>query len=409
MAKLNNSTTKKVSKTMTKFKLPVPKGMSVNISKIYNPVDPKNLVKRKPKKITDLIELAEQNPKIMDAINQMIAQNVQFSVTDFGVSGYTVLDDFLFDEIAQRDLILTHISNTLPIFNPSLTSPAFVADVNGDLYNYDTQHGLTMYALLCKHGRIKEVNPKDYLKAKYASYTIPNASAGLPAYSAMTRNGLGQVKWSSLDHHKTKVGLARQFPSHYGQMFAKEARLQDMFELYEAIPVSPKSIYTGKAGTISRVDAAYKYEEYQVEFTLERHKAHWHGTHLDDAAYGYYGNMVAYSKSVGWSKKDLLKLSDHLDSIVFDFFTDLAGGRTEVINTHARWFKACNPLAKKIPNPTDDCFLAIMQKIYQKLNGPCQVTSHAYNYVHVNKDIYDYLPDEILNKVESYVQSNIAW
>ena len=410
MAKLNTSIAKKRTKVkMSNFKLATPKGIAINISKIYNPVDRKNMEKRKPKKITDLIDLAEQNPKVMSAINQLIAQGVQFSVNDFGVSGYTKLKDFLFDEIAQRDLVMTHISGTLPVFTPTLTSPAFVADVNGDKYNYDTQHGLTMFALLCKHGRIKEVKPDDYLNAQYASYTIPNASAGLPAYSAMTRNGLGQVKWSSLDHHKTKVGLARQYPQHYGAMFAKEARLQDLFELFEAIPVSTKSVFSGKAGTVSRVDAAYKYEEYQVEFTLERHKAHWHGILLDDAAYGYYGNMIAYSKSVGWSKKDLLKLTDHLDAIVFDFFTDLAGCRTEVINTHARWFKACNPLAKKIPNPTDDCFLAIIQKMYLKLNGTSQVTSHAYNYVHVNKDIYDYLPAEIINKVDTYVQNNIAW
>jgi hypothetical protein len=391
------------------MKLNVPKGQYVDISKIYNPVDPKNLSKRKPKKITDLVALAEQNPKVMTAINELIAQNKRFSTKDFGVSGYTKLKDMLFDEIAQRDLVLTHISTTLPVFNPSLTSPAFIADVNGDQYNYDTQHGVSMFALLCKHGLIKEVDPTDYLNADYASYTIPNASAGLPAYSAMTRNGLGQKKWNSIDHHKTKVGLGRQYPSHYGHMFAKEVKLQDLCELYEAIPVSTQSMYTGKAGTISRVDALYKYDYYQVEFSLERHKAHWHGTHLDDAAYGFYGNMIAYSKSVGWTKKELLKLSDHLNAIVFDFFTDLAGGRTEVVNTHERWFRACNPLSKKVPSPTDDCFLAIMQKIYLKLNGTCQVTSHAYNFVHNNKDIYDYLSDEIKNKVDGYVQNNITW
>ena len=391
------------------MKLKVPKGQKIDVSKIYNPVESKNLIQRKPKKITDLIELAEQNPKIMTELNQHKAQGKQFSIKDFGVSGYTKLGDYLFDEIAQRDLVLTHISNTLPVFNPSLTSPAFVADVGGDLYNYDTQHGLTMFALLCKYGLIKEVDPKDYLDAKYASYTIPNASAGLPAYSAMTRNGLGQKKWTSYDHHKTKVGLARQYPNDYGKMFEKESTLQDLCEMYEAIPVSPQSPFNGKAGTISRVDALYKYEFYQVEFTLERHKAHWHGTHFDDAAYGFYGNMIAYSKSVGWTKKELIKLSDHLNAIVFDFFTDLAGARTEVVNAHDRWFKSCNPLAKKVPSPTDDCFLSIVQKIYLKLNGTCQPTSHAYNFIHNGKDIYDYLPEEIKNKVDDYAQNNIVW
>jgi hypothetical protein len=390
-------------------KLKVPKGQKIDITKIYNPVDSKNLVQRKPKKITDLIALAEQNPKIMTEINQLKAQGVQFSTKDFGVSGYTALKDYLFDEIAQRDLILTHISNILPVFNPSLTSPAFVADVGGDLYNYDTQHGLTLFALLCKFGLIKEVKPENYLDAQYASYTIQNASAGLPAYSAMTKNGLGQKKWSSYDHHKTKVGLARQYPAQYGKMFEKESNLQDLCELYEAIPVSPQSTYTGKAGTISRVDALYKYEFNQVEFTLERHKAHWHGTHFDDAAYGFYGNMIVYGKSVSWTKKELTKLSDHLNAIVFDFFTDLAGARTVVVNAHERWFKACNPLAKKVPSPTDDCFLAIIQKMYLKLSGTCQPTSHAYNFVHNGKDIYDYLPEEIKNTVDSYAQIGIDW
>jgi hypothetical protein len=390
-------------------KLKTPKGQKIDVSKIYNPVEAKNLVQRKPKKITDLIELAEQNPKIMTELNQHKAQGKQFSIKDFGVSGYTKLGDYLFDEIAQRDLVLSHISNTLPVFNPALTSPAFVADVGGDLYNYDTQHGLTMFALLCKYGLIKEVDPKDYLDAKYASYTIPNASAGLPAYSAMTRNGLGQKKWTSYDHHKTKVGLARQYPAHYGKMFEQESNLQDLCEMYEAIPVSPQSLFNSKAGTISRVDALYKYDFYQVEFVLERHKAHWHGTHFDDAAYGFYGNMIAYSKSVGWFKKELVKLSDHLNAIVFDFFTDLAGARTEVVNAHDRWFRSCNPLAKKVPSPTDDCFLAIIQKMYLKLNGTCQPTSHAYNFVHNGKDIYDYLPEEIKNKVDDYAQNNIVW
>jgi hypothetical protein len=391
------------------MKLAVPKGKHTDVSKIYNPVDPKNFSRRKPKKLPDLIDLAEQNPKIMAEINQLKARQIKFSINAFGVSGYTKLKDVLFDEIAQRDLVLTHISNTLPVFNPSLTSPAFIANVNGDLYNYDTMHGISMFGLLCKHGLISEVDPANYLETEYASYTIPNASAGLPAYSAMTRNGLGQKKWSSFDHHKIKAGLGRQYPADYGLMFAKEVKLQDLCELYEAIPVSPQSAYNGKAGTISRVDALYKYEYYQVEFALERHKEYWHGTHLDDAAYGFYGNMITYSKSVGWDKKDLLNLSDHLNAIVFDFFTDLAGARTEVVNTYVRWFKACNPLAKKVPSATDDCFLAIMQKIYLRLNGNLEVTSHAYNFVHNNKDIYDYLSDEIKNKVDGYVQNNITW
>jgi hypothetical protein len=50
-----------------------------------------------------------------------------------------------------------------------------------------------------------------------------------------------------------------------------------------------------------------------------------------------------------------------------------------------------------------------MQKIYLKLNGTSQVTSHAYNFVHNNKDIYDYLPEEIKNKVDGYVQNSIEW
>jgi len=394
---------------MNSFKLPVPKGIAVNISKIYNPLDPKNLGKRKPKKIDELIAEAEKDPKVMAAINQMKAQNIQFSINDFGKSGYTEIGDILFDEIAQRDLVLSHCGNILSQFKPSLSSPAFIADVNGDQYNYDTMHGLVTFGILCKHGRIIEVLKEEYLKAKYASYTIPKASAGLPAYSAMTRNGLGQKKWSSFDHHKTKAGLARQYPQDYGMIFANELRLQALCELYEAIPVSPQSAYAGKAGTISRVDALYKYENKQIEFALERHKAHWHGTHLDDAAYGYYGNILTYGKSVGWSKKDMNKLTDHLDAIVFDFFTDLAGARIEVVNAHERWFRACNPLAKKVPSPTDDCFLAIMQKIYLKLSGTCQVTSHAYNFVHVGKDIYDYLPNDVHNKVDDYVQDNIAW
>lgn len=394
---------------MSKFKLTVPKGIAININKIYNPVDPKNMKQRKPKKITDLVALAEQNGKIMEAINDMIAKDIQFSLSDFGISGYTQLKEYLFDEIDQRDLILKHIGDTLPKYTPTLTSPAFVADVNGDKYNYDTQHGLTMFALLCKHGRIKEVQAENYLDAPYASYTIPKASAGLPAYSAMTRNGLGQKKWTSFDHHKTKVGLGRQYPQNYGMMFAKEVRMQDMCELYEALPVSPQSVFNGKAGTISRVDSLYKYDEYQVEYTLERHKAYWHGTHLDDAAYGFYGNIITYAKSVGMSKKDMLTLTDHLSAIVFDFFTDLAEARTEVVNTHERWFRACNPLAKKVPSPGDDCFLSIIEKIYIKLNGTMQVTSHAYSYVHNNNDIYDFLSSEIKDKVTNYVNDYITW
>jgi len=396
------------------FKLVTPKGVSVNISKIYNPVAPANLVNRKPKKINDLVHLAEQNPGVMASINQLKAQKKQFSLGAFGISGRTKLSDVVFDETVQRDLVLSHVANTLKAFEPSLTSPVFIADVNGTGYCYDTMHGLTEFALLAKHGLISGVDPQNYLDATYASYTIPNATPGLPAFSAMTRNGLGQKKWSSFDHHKTKVGLARQYPTKYGNLFAKELRLQHICETYEAIPVSLQSPYSGKAGTISRVDALYKYEEFQIEFALDRHKAHWHGTKLDESVYGYYGNMIAYAKSVGWTKKETNKLSDHLDSIIFDFFADLANCRTEVTNAHERWFRACNPIAKKIPNPGDDCFLAVVQKIYIKLNGDDQqVTSHAFNYVHTTttttNDIYDYLDDQIKIKVDQYVANNITW
>lgn len=398
-----------MTKASKSFKLPIPKGHAIDISKIYNPVDPKNMKKRKPKKITDLVSDAEQNIKIMNAINDKKAKGIKFSLSDFGIPGYTELGDILFDEVAQREINLPHVGNIITKFSPSLTSPAFLADAQGNKYSSDTQHGTVSFALLCKHGLIEGVDPDNYLKTPYPSYTIPNATSGLPAYCAMTRNGLGQKKWNSIDKHKAAVGLAREYPDVYGMQFAKEARIQDLCEKYEAIPVSKDSKYSGKAGTIDRVDSLYKDEDYQCEYVLERHKAYWHGTCLDTAAYGFYGNIIEYCKAAGIAKKDMLKLTDHLTAIVADFFTDLAEARTEVLNTHERWHRACNPLTKNAPNPKDNCFLAIMEKIYLKLNGPCQVTSNAYSHVHDNKDIFDYLPDDILNRIDNHVQNNIAW
>ena len=393
----------------TNFKLPVPKGMTINISKIYNPVDPKNLVNRKPKTIEETVDLLEQNPKIMAILHQKKAQGIKYSASKFGYSSSTPIRDIVFDSIAQREINQGHIASTLENYDECLTSPVYLADVGGVLYDYDTMHGVNEFALLCKHGFIIGVDPDKWLDATYASYIVPNASAGLPAYAAMTRNGLGQKKWTSFDHHKTKVGLARQYPSQYGKMFAKEVKLQDLCEKYEVIPVSKDSPYSKKAGTISRVDALTKYEFNALEFTFSRHKAHLHGTKLDEAAYGYYSNMYTYGKSVGWTKKKIEGLAEHLDAVVYDFFTDLAGARIVVENTHAKWFKSCNPLSKKIPNPSDDCFLSIIEKIYDKLNGTREMTSHVHDYVHKGVDIYDFLPDEILQKVDNYVQNNLVW
>jgi len=385
-----------------------PNTQTVDISKIENLLAlPKSKVV--PKTMAQLVAELETIPGIMDIIDYLVANNIFYDANKIGKVKYAPIGSNTFNTVVQRMYDFDHGTKILSKFDPQMLVPIMATQLPGDKFScIDTLHGSGLVGLLAKHGRWGN-DITDWENFQYPYFVIDNPNPAFAPEAAMARNGKGQKKWKKFDHHRVHVFMVRHFAS-VDKMYVEAEKRQQLCEKYECIPVPEKHKHASKAGTQTHIDALYKHNLKATEFVLKTHKEYWHGTKMDSAAWGLYGNLFSSLThlSIPTKGEEFKQFMNNFNAVIKECFTSLAGLRIATKNAHDAWHKAAYD-RKPNSSAKDDAELAIILKIYQKLGGTHLVpgTAMAYSYNKVDKkgnnikiDILDYLEPEVKEKIE---------
>lgn len=383
----------------------VPKGQKIDISKIRNPLDPKKLANPKVLKITDIVSLLEQNEKTMDYINTLKANKKTFKKSEIGKLVDAKIGSVTFNEITQRLIDVDHChTDILTKLDPRLLSPVFATkQADGTNSCFDTQHGIGVVGLLAKHG-LWGNDPKDWLNFKFPTFIVDEPHPSFTPEAALHRNGKGQKKWEVYDHHKIKVAAVRQFnnPSQSSEYADAEAR-QSLCEKYEATPLPKGHPDFGKAGTLPRTDVIYDWKLDTLEFTLATHKTYWHGTLVDSATWGLYGNLVEHMQNNNFpiKGKEWKQFLNDFNAIINECFADLSNLRTVTERAYTKYFRKAHPNLKNVPSCPNNAALALVMKIYRDAGGTYYLTGDVNDYAQNGCDIYNEIDDDIKETIKN--------
>lgn len=390
----------------------IPNTQKLDMSKIENPLAVSK-DKVKPKTMKELVEELEQYPGIMDIIDFMLANNKFVDATKIGEIKYAPIGKNTFNSVVQRMYDYKHGSDILNNFDERLLVPIMATQLpNGDFSCIDTMHGSGLVGLLAKYG-LWGNDPTDWENFEYPYFVINEPDPAFAPEAALSRNGKGQKKWKKFDYHRVYVFMVRHFGS-TNKIYIDAEKRQQLCEKYECYPLSEKHPHASKAGTQTHIDALYSRPLKTTEFVLKTHKNYWHGTKLDNAAWGLYGNLFDSLTYLAIPTKgtDFEKFMDDCNAVIKECFTSLAGLRIAAENAHSEWYKACYDRKSKVA-AKDDVALAIVLKIYQKLGGkhlvPGAAMAYSYNKgqnKHGNNvivDIVDFLEPEVLQTIEDAI------
>lgn len=385
----------------------VPKGQVIDITKIKNPLDSKRLKTAKPKTLAQQVAELEKNPVIANMLADLKKKKKKFDPTKIGVAKKQKIGKVTFCEETQRLVIPKHIADIGEHCQEELLSPVFATTSPDGKSNptFDTQHGISLVGLFAKNGLWTGVDPAKWEDFEYPFFVINNSDIAFANEAAYHRNGKGQKKWTAFDFHRIKVAGVRQHGSTDKEYVDAEKR-QKICEKHEAIPVSASHPQKGKAGSLDRIDAVYKWSHKTLDFILATHKKYWHGTKIDSAVFGLYGHLHDNLKknNIPMSGPQWDEFLDNFHAIIKKCFTDLATLRKEAENAHVAWHTVAYPNVKDHKLKSTNCALAIVLKIYQRLGDPnsSYITNDVNDFKYVNEDIYDYLdPVDVIDAVKN--------
>jgi len=372
----------------------VPKGQVIDISKIKNPLDSRRLKTAKPKTLAESVAELEKNPIIINMLTDLKNKKKKFNPTKIGSAVKQAIGKATFLGETQRLVIIKHIADIGYNCQEELLSPVF-ATVSPDGKSnptFDTMHGINLVGLFAKHGLWEGVDPDNWEDFEYPFFIVNNSDVAFANEAAYHRNGKGQKKWTAFDFHRIKVAGVRQHDSKIKEYIDAEKR-QYICEKNEAIPIPASHPQKGKAGTLDRIDAVYNWSHKALDFILATHKKYWHGTKIDSAAFGLYGHLYEgmKSKHIPTTGPEWDEFLDNFHAIIKKCFTELTTLRTATENAHVAWHEAAYPNLNNHKLKSTNCALAIVLKIYQKLNGTHPLTNDVNDFNYAGVDIYDYL------------------
>lgn len=372
----------------------VPKGQAIDISAIKNPLDSKRLKNDKPKTLSQSIAELEKNPIIMNTITELRKRKKKFDPKKIGTTKKQKIGKGTFLSETQRLVIPKHVAEIMENCQEELLSPAFSTISPDGKTNpiFDTQHGLHVVGLFAKYGLWEGVDPEKWEDFEYPFFIVNNSDVAFANEAAYHRNGKGQKKWTAFDFHRIKVAGVRQHGSK-DKDYVDAERRQTICEKNEAIPLPASHPQKNKAGALDRIDAVYLWSHKTLDFILSTHKKYWHGTKIDSAAFGLYGhlhdNMKA--KNIPMSGPHWDQFLDNFHAIIKKCFTDLSTLRKAAETAHVVWHADAYPNLSNHKLNATNCALAIVLKIYDKLNGTHPLTNDVNDFNYNDKDIYDYL------------------
>lgn len=395
-----------MSKTQLVWK---PSQQKVDLSTINNPLA-KTKNKLTNRKVDDLVDEMLDDKKYKNVIDFYKTNKITFDINIIPKFEKHPLRDYLTPEEVQRLMDHSHNVNILQKFDPRLLSPIYVVRLNGkpNLFVFDSMHTLTNVAAIAKEG-LWGNDPDKWLDFEYPCWVIDTDDESFPMVAALYRNGEGSKPWGPYDYHRVFV---RSFDFYnipgpndkYKLAFTK----QQLMVKNNAVPLPKGHPDLGMLGTLGHIEAVTKIEPDRLDeltFILETNNKYWNGNN-DSSMFGFYGNLFQGFKNVGQptSGPDFDKFLDEIHALIKHFFVSMDELRTATTQAYKEWMQKQGKVGGTVPF---NCVLAIVLKIYKKLNGQYPVPSDVNMFVYspsanVKIDIYDSLPLNLRQNVNNY-------
>lgn len=340
------------------------------------------------------------NQGLHDTIDDYEKKGITFSLKKMPKDAKVKIKDILIDEDIQRELDCIHVMHIVRGFDERRVNPIFAIKFPGEKFYHctDGQHTLVSLAKLAQAGRIDEVDPEEWeeMEVDVRYVETPDRSFAREHFAFI--NGVGKKKISEYDFHKQRV-LSYRLDDNYSQEYVLAAEKQTICEESNIFPISDEDTENlGIPGTLTHMAAIKTMKPDVLKFLVKNHNKYWNNEVVDAAEFSFNKHLFNKAK-VPVDDREFVLFLDHLNTIVKEFFTNPAQLLTTVSEAYKSYSKDVYGTSKSLH---DTAILNVVLKIYSKLGGTYPVPDIILSHTESGKDLYNYLPIDILNKIKSF-------
>lgn len=315
-------------------------------------------------------------------------QNISFNPRLRPLVKMIKLGLILIDEDIQRLLDAKHCTKKIAAienFDPRLLQVIYCVKTPGknEYHAVDGQHTATTIGAMIAAGLFD--SESDWREVEVAVLYIETTSKAFARKAFALINGKGKKKISVWYEHRTKVMSVRIDGSTDPEDVEAERR-QTICEKYNCYPVDKDSIYVGKPGTFTHMEALNLDDEI-LEVACKFHNDYFHYDAIDGSLWFIIHDIFKSFKAAKIELTD--KFLGELAGILQVYFAGLYEFHQSVKGAHGRWgeYTYGYPVAWD-----DDSIAAVLVMLYKKLGGTQQVPRPLLDRF---EKILDFIDDDI--------------
>lgn len=339
------------------------------------------------------------NQGLHDAIENYYNSGITFSMRRLPRHSKVKLKYLLIDEDIQRELDKIHVMHIIQSFDERRVNPIFAVKFPGEEFYHctDGQHTLVSLAKLAQAGLIDEVDASEWEEMEVDVLYVETPDRSFAREHFAFINGVGKKRIDEYDNHKQRVLSYRLDNNTKNQAYELAAEKQSICESENVYPISDEDNENlGIPGTLTHMAAIKTMKPEVLKFIVKNHNKYWHDEVVDAAEFSFNKHLFNKAK-VPVDDTEFVQFMDDLNSIIKEFFTNPSQLSTVAKDAYASYSKAVYGESKSVH---DTAVLNIVLKIYDRLGGTYPLPDIVLSHREAGKDLYDYLPSNIIKKVK---------
>jgi hypothetical protein len=298
------------------------------------------------------------------------------------------LGKLLIDEDIQRALDAKHCTKkiaALEYFDPRLLQVIYCVKTPGkeEYHAVDGQHTATTLAALIDAGLFD--GEKKWQDVEVAVLYIETTSKAFARKAFALINGRGKKKISPWYDHRTRV-LSARIDDSQDDEDQEALRKQVICESHDCYPVDTDSVFVGKPGTFTHMQAINLDDEI-LELACKFHNDYFHYDPIDGSLWFM---MADIARAFTAAKIDINdKFLKELAGILQGYFAGLYEFHQSVKGAHLRWGK--HTYGYEV-SWNDDAIAAVLVLLYKKLGGKQKIPQPLLDRF---EKILDFVDDDI--------------
>ena len=298
------------------------------------------------------------------------------------------LGKLLIDEDIQRALDAKHCTKkiaALEYFDPRLLQVIYCVKTPGkeEYHAVDGQHTATTLAALIDAGLFD--GESKWQDVEVAVLYIETTSKAFARKAFALINGRGKKKISAWYDHRTRV-LSARIDDSQDDEDQEALRKQVICETHGCYPVDTDSVFVGKPGTFTHMQAINLDDEI-LELACKFHDDYFHYDPIDGSLWFM---MADIARAFNAAKIDITdKFLKELAGILQGYFAGLYEFHQSVKSAHLRWGK--HTYGYEV-SWNDDSIAAVLVLLYKKLGGKQKIPQPLLDRF---EKILDFVDDDI--------------